>query len=202
MLAPRLTASKPAALVVARPKEAGFVKEVVGLVRGLAAQTPRVVAAVVNRVATARDVFAQLQADVDAGRCDADVLLLTGRVRPADRDSLLEEYAPRLRAHPDRLPADRSLVVVATQCFEVGADLDFDALVTECCALDALRQRFGRLDRLGRRGSVPAAVVIRREQVGEQDDPVYGASLSRTWMRSRNLRSGRRRCARRWTLAG
>ena len=181
VLGPRLRASKPAALAVAPAKEAGFVKEVAGRVRDLAAQAPRVVAAVVNRVATARSVFEHVRALAEAGRCDADVLLLTGRVRPADRDALLGAYASRLRADPGRPPAARSLVVVATQCIEVGADLDFDALVTECCPLDALRQRFGRLDRLGRHGTAPAAIVVRAEQTESDDDPVYGPALSRTW---------------------
>jgi CRISPR-associated endonuclease/helicase Cas3 len=65
---------------------------------------------------------------------------------------------------------------------EVGADFDFDALVTECAALDALRQRFGRLDRLGELGESRATIIIREEQVGADDpDPVYGSALDKTW---------------------
>jgi CRISPR-associated endonuclease/helicase Cas3 len=81
--------------------------------------------------------------------------------------------------------------VVATQCLEVGADYDFDALVTECASLDALRQRFGRLNRGGREVGCQAVILIDNKQVKEESqldhdkplDPIYGNALSRTWNR-------------------
>ena len=79
-------------------------------------------------------------------------------------------------------------MVVATQTIEAGADLDFDALITECASLDALRQRFGRLDRRGEvteaRGKAPAVVLARSDQASDSaDDPVYGDALAETWTR-------------------
>src|SRR5581483_5926578 len=83
-------------------------------------------------------------------------------------------------------PLERPLFVVATQCLEVGADLDFHALVSECASLDALRQRFGRLNRMAARNFAPGCIVIRADQVDLKDklseqDPVYGNSLPHTW---------------------
>jgi CRISPR-associated endonuclease/helicase Cas3 len=64
----------------------------------------------------------------------------------------------------------------------VGANLDFDALVTECASLDALRQRFGRLNRLGLRSTAPAVIVVRRDQEEDSaEDPIYGSALHETW---------------------
>jgi CRISPR-associated endonuclease/helicase Cas3 len=72
--------------------------------------------------------------------------------------------------------------VVSTQCLEVGADLDFDVLVSECASIDALLQRFGRLDRLGEFGRARGAIVIGSWQVNpKQPDPVYQEALSKTW---------------------
>ncbi len=135
----------------------------------------RCVAVVVNRVDTARAVHAQI------ARTHGDqVLLVTGRMRPLDRG----EVDQRLRelAGPDRevKPDHAATFVVATQCIEAGADLDFDGLVTECASLDALRQRFGRLDRTGLRGPTKAVIAM-REDLLEEVDPIYGAAMAATW---------------------
>jgi len=136
------------------------------------------VGVVVNRVATARLIAARLRA-----RARADVQLLTGRMRAIDRDACLRSLLPRIAAGRGRAAGAASLVLVATQCVEAGADFDFDAMVTECASLDALRQRFGRLDRLGTIGKSGAVIVARSDQVADSSDadPIYGESLRATW---------------------
>jgi CRISPR-associated endonuclease/helicase Cas3 len=145
---------------------------------------PRVIGVIVNRVATARAVFERLSDNKeDASRCDA--ILLTGRIRSFDRDRLIEKWLPKIKAGRDAEP-EKPLFVVATQTIEVGANLDFDALVTEAAPLDALRQRFGRLDRLGQRQKrqtpSPACILIPSDQAKESDDdPIYGSAIAETW---------------------
>jgi CRISPR-associated endonuclease/helicase Cas3 len=134
-----------------------------------------VVGVIVNRVLTARQVFERLHSEEDA-----DAILLTGRTRPFDRDELLREYLPRIKAGRTDDANLRPLYVVATQTIEVGADIDFDAIVTEVAALDALRQRFGRLNRLGKRSQASATAVYVDFGRGNVD-PVYGTALAETW---------------------
>ena len=135
----------------------------------------------VNRVSTARETYKRL-----AGRGDLAAILLTGRMRPVDKDRVLEQLRALQLGSNDS--ADRELdcpvIVVATQTLEVGADLDFDGMVTECASLDALRQRFGRLNRLGRDVDACATIMIREDQVklrSGKKDPVYGSALVETW---------------------
>ena len=116
---------------------------------------PRRVGVIVNRVDLARRVFAELQSKAED---KVEVLLLTGRVRPLDRARLMPRLKPLL-AKPDRPEPERPIILVATQTIEAGADLDLDALVTEIAPIDALRQRFGRLDRLGER-EISRAVIL------------------------------------------
>src|SRR5208282_1102604 len=123
----------------------------------------KVIAVIFNRVASARAAFSRLR--VEAG---AETILLTGRTRPYDRDRLIENYQHRFKAGRAR-DGDQPLYVIATQCIEVGADFDFDALVTECAALDALRQRFGRLDRLGAITDARGVVLLRSDALGKDD---------------------------------
>jgi CRISPR-associated endonuclease/helicase Cas3 len=173
VLGRRIAASKPAKLVLAekatgRKAQAELVKELVKQARGLAEEGFAAVGVIVNRVATARLVAMELGA-----------VLLTGRMRPLDRDRVFNERLKSLLSHAEGTPPQ---FVVGTQCLEVGADFDFHALVTECASLDALRQRFGRLNRVAARPSAKAAVVMRADQAKDSsDDPVYGASLSETW---------------------
>jgi CRISPR-associated endonuclease/helicase Cas3 len=144
---------------------------------------PRVLGVVVNRVATARQVFERLE---KKGKNDPErgAILLTGRIRPYDRDRLLQKWLPKIKAARENEPED-PLFVVATQTVEVGANLDFDSLITEAAPLDALRQRFGRLDRLGKRHlrslPSPGVILIRSDQKSKSDDPIYRQSIAETW---------------------
>jgi len=143
-------------------------------------------AVVVNRVNLARQVFQRLRERIaKEHRGEADVILLTGRVRPLDRDLLLSKLRP-LFASPERAAPEQPIILVATQTVEVGADFDVDALVTEIAPLDALRQRFGRLDRLGLRGRSRAAILVPAKESQWKApewsvlDSIYGASAKAT----------------------
>ncbi|MCY3872687.1 MAG: type I-U CRISPR-associated helicase/endonuclease Cas3 [Rhodobacteraceae bacterium] len=85
---------------------------------------------------------------------DADVLLLTGRMREREaqkmRDRLLDPVHGMVATRDAGKKRNRHLIAVATQTLEVGADLDAEYLVTEQCGVRALTQRLGRLNRLGR----------------------------------------------------
>ena len=138
----------------------------------------RAVVVFVNRVATARETWRLLR-----DREDIQSLLLTGRIRAIDKDAIVRErLMPLHSSQSEHRSLPKPLIVVATQTLEVGADLDFDGLVTECASLDALRQRFGRLNRMGRDIEARAAILIRSDQTDEkEDDPIYGKALARTW---------------------
>jgi CRISPR-associated endonuclease/helicase Cas3 len=202
ILGPRIDASKPTKLTVAEkakgkkwnqwgpPLVAKLAQEARGLMgtdlgkdQNGKQHTVRAVGIIVNRVATARALREALLEAVDektAADQRPDVLLLTGRMRPVDRDELLDQLRPLFSGAKVELA--KPVFVVATQCLEVGADLDFHALVTECASLDALRQRFGRLNRVAARPTAKAVLVIRADQTDDSsEDSVYEASLAETW---------------------
>lgn len=139
-------------------------------VAGMLQEGLRTVAVIVNRVAAARACHQLFQAS-----WGDQVILLTGRMRPLDKDGVVR----RVEA---ALDGGERVIVVATQCIEAGADFDFDGLVTECASLDALRQRFGRLNRMGRDVASRGVVLVRSDQArNSEKDPVYGPALAATW---------------------
>lgn len=150
----------------------------------------REVAVVANRVATARLAYAKLQ------KKKLDAHLLIGRMRPWDRDVILSRLGRFRTASPRGSAPDdgeqgggsrpqRPTFVVSTQCLEVGADLDFDGMVSEASSLDSLRQRFGRLNRSGRRepcrGAIVATAAVHKGKGDSDGDPIYGIAAVKTW---------------------
>ncbi len=169
VLGRRLTAAKLAEL---RSPAKAFEEEVASAAKTLASgNNVLVIGIVVNTVASARSVFEQLRK-----LKDHDAILLTGRNRPFSSAKLWKENGDKIAARADRPPLDRPLFVVATQTVEVGANIDFDALVSESAPMSALRQRFGRLNRLGRTQE-SHAILVRRPK----EDPVYGDATAKTW---------------------
>jgi CRISPR-associated endonuclease/helicase Cas3 len=157
-------------------------RETLALAGGL-----RVIGVILNRVNSARSVFRQLHKwNADTGDA-ADVILLTGRSRPIDREALVAKYWERIRAGRTRDASTRPVFVVATQCIEAGVDLDFDALITELASLDALRQRFGRLDRFGDLQHAHAWIVARADHARDGDAAIYGLASKETFRLLKSL---------------
>lgn len=204
----RLEASKPAKLDVIRgdPVEA-FVKAACKTAEhlqqgGIAAPA---IGVVVNRVGLAREIFEKLESLGQAAGSSA--VLMIGRSRDVGMDWLDETLNPFRTGNRSDKPIESALVdssaghnqfsliqeasdgtkmgplfIVATQCLEVGVDLDLDGLVTQAASFDALRQRFGRLNRAGRRVAAKGVVLARAEDVkAKADDAVYGDRIAKTW---------------------
>lgn len=163
----RLAATKPTEVV--NTERAKLVQKMTEAAGELAVRRPgSAVVVFCNTVRTARAV--QLLLSKASG---LDVVLATGRQRNREAESVRRRLLDPVdgvtagRSDPARV---RSLVVVATQTLEVGADLDFDFLVTESAGARALVQRFGRLNRLGERPHA-AAVICHPADV---TDGIYG----------------------------
>lgn len=133
----------------------------------------KVVGVVANTVAMARAAFENIQAaSADPVKC----VLLTGRVRPIDREYLVHDWYPKIHSGAER-DGSAELYVVATQTIEAGADIDLDGMVTESASLAATVQRLGRVNRLGERGEAHVVVV----HADKAKDLVYGPTSDATW---------------------
>lgn len=202
---PRFEASKPARLVevaAGRDGTVAMLDAALDLARPIKAggAAPRNIGIVVNRVDTARrmhgELCERLRREVGTG---ARAHLLIGRARPLERDLNVRPMISGIMAGagaPSREDAgDMGPVTffVATQCIEVGVDADFDALVTQIAPLDSLRQRFGRLNRVGARPASSAVIVATKEEMSAKYvDPVYGDAVPRAWKYLSSVATGGR----------
>ncbi|MFA8436924.1 MAG: CRISPR-associated helicase Cas3' [Marinifilaceae bacterium] len=101
---------------------------------------------VCNRVASAQIQYANLKEQFPR----TPILLLHSRFKRGDRDEK-ERQLLGLGAQGKSLgqfnTSDNACIVVSTQVVEVSLDISFDIMITEAAPLDALIQRFGRINR-------------------------------------------------------
>ena len=129
---------------------------------------------VTNTVRTAIDWYeraTKAQAAERRRTLDQKLFLVTGRMRPLDRQEILDAVEKRLEGRAPTL-------VVATQCVEAGVDWDFDAMISECASWDALVQRMGRVNRRGERADASCVILqadrrFKDPETEEQSCPVY-----------------------------
>lgn len=141
------------------------------------------IAVVCNTVALAQRRFAAIEQRLRG--CDAEVLLLHARLRPAEREPLerrlMAMLGPGARSGCGR-PA--RLVVVATQVIEQSLDVDFDVMISDVAPIDLMIQRAGRVHRHARQeddgnSQRPAAHHVPRLTV--LDTP--GHAITRAYVR-------------------
>ncbi|PDW04666.1 CRISPR-associated helicase/endonuclease Cas3 [Candidatus Viridilinea mediisalina] len=121
-----------------------------------------------NTVARAQGLHTALLA---VGLTSEQVVLIHSRYTFGDRNQ--REQAIRERCGVGVAPAARKpLALVATQVVEVSLNLDLDTIYSDPAPLEALLQRFGRVNRSGKKGICPVHVF--REPTDGQG--VYGRS--------------------------
>lgn len=106
---------------------------------------------VCNTVKQAQDVFQELQHITDNAK------LLHSRFILQDRERIEGEL-------------ENANLLVGTQAVEVSLDIDFDCLFTEPAPIDALIQRFGRINRKGKKGICDVHIC---KVGGESDKYIY-----------------------------
>ena len=134
--------------------KAGDIFEQIPFIAGSLDKGKRVIV-VCNTVANAQKMFQRLQGMVEENKS----VLLHSRFISEDR--LAKERA---------LADEAVQLLVGTQAIEVSLDIDFDVMFTEPAPLDALIQRFGRINRRGKKGI--CSVYVCREG-GEYDYYIY-----------------------------
>jgi CRISPR-associated endonuclease/helicase Cas3 len=101
---------------------------------------------VCNRVKTAQEQYVQLKQQFP----ETDILLLHSRFTKGDRNDkerLLIGLDESGEPTGSFNTSNKACIVVSTQVVEVSIDISFDIMITEAAPLDALAQRFGRVNR-------------------------------------------------------
>ncbi|MCC7406883.1 MAG: type I-U CRISPR-associated helicase/endonuclease Cas3 [Phycisphaeraceae bacterium] len=106
-------------------------------------------------------VFARLVEDVNKiveklAKAKQKVLPLTGTLRGLERDGLVRgpvfiRFLPECDRPKDVQPAEGTVYLVCTSAGEVGVNISADHLVCDLSTFESMAQRFGRVNRFGKR---------------------------------------------------
>ena len=128
---------------------------------------------IVNHVDTAVKIASELK------KIKLNVELIVGRMRSYDLEQLRKKHPSLFTCVGD----DEVDVVVATQTLEVGIDIDFSSLITELAPASSLTQRFGRVNRLGKRKDSKIVVLEPADLIKVKDavPPYKGDDLRKAY---------------------
>jgi CRISPR-associated endonuclease/helicase Cas3 len=135
----------------------------------LDARTGKSVLVVCNLVDRAQDAYQQLVRRLE--KYNIPVTLLHGRFNMRDRgkkEALIRE------ATGAKSQQRRPIVLVATQAVEVSLDIDLDTIYTDPAPLEALVQRFGRINRRRKQAGLALVHVYRQPDDGQK---IYDQAL-------------------------
>lgn len=125
----------------------------------------RSVLVIVNNVKTCQDLFGQIQ-------FEGNKMMLHGGLHRLDRKDI--EDAITNQDH-----SKRPQLLIATQAVEVSLDIDYDIAFIENAPIDALIQRFGRVNRAG--GKAVAPIFLFENIMGNVEKIYDRAVMDKTW---------------------
>jgi CRISPR-associated endonuclease/helicase Cas3 len=125
-----------------------------------------------NTVKRAQMAYDEIKRRLEKQGSAAKVVLLHGRFNGQDR---LEKEKEVREATGSQAKSRRSIVLVATQVVEVSLDIDLDVIYTDPAPLEALIQRFGRINRRRLKERAPVCVFTRPDD----GQFIYDADLVR-----------------------
>jgi CRISPR-associated endonuclease/helicase Cas3 len=116
-----------------------------------------------NLVDRAQTVYRELSGRLEASGILVELLhgRFTGRDR-LDKEKLVRETTGSTSKQR------RPIVLVATQVVEVSLDIDLDTIYTDPAPLEALVQRFGRINRQGKQAGLAPVHVYRQPDDGQR----------------------------------
>ncbi len=155
------------------------VEEIVEIYR--ASKKPFRTAIVCNTVEKSQKVFEKLQNLLSGSNLKLNVELLHSRFIYKHRCEKEDRINRWIREK-------KSFILVATQVIEVSLDISFDFMVTECAPLEALVQRFGRVNRYENKTkeinvwiTYPSEIEVKKKYPYEKGD------ITDTWKLLKNL---------------